>query len=92
MTNAEMRTALATGFNKQGRRVSDSMSAKYFVALHQAELDKQFDEEYRGFRISGKRGTGHVFVENWQTIYTSVKKAREAVDRCLELRAMMEVK
>jgi hypothetical protein len=92
MTSAEMRTALATGFNKQGRRVSDSMSSKYLASLHQREMNKQFQEEYRGFQISGKRGTGHVFVSNWQKIFTSVRAARGAVDCCLEIRSLMEVK
>ena len=87
MTLAQMQTALETGFNPQGRHLSESMVLKYRAALD-ADHPKPFAHKlYRGFEISGRAGHWYVRGEsNWSTIYTSEKKARLAVDACLGIR------
>ncbi len=87
MTPNEMQSSLLTGFNKQGRRVSETMAVKYMLAINRAQANKFVTEQYHGFEVSG--GNGHWYVSGWQTIYTSRAKAIAAVDACLELRAML---
>jgi hypothetical protein len=48
---------------------------------------KEFKKyDYRGFEISGGGRNHHWYVAQWPTIYTSQRKAEEAVDQCLSLR------
>ncbi len=87
MTREEMQKALRTGFNPQGRAVSFSMAVKYHNALAKPQMAKFSRKDYRGFEVSG--GKGHWYVNGWQTIYTSEKKAMSAIDTCLALRELL---
>jgi len=63
------------------------MRIKYLTALTSGPAENRFHAEYRGFNISGKSGA-HYFVDGLpHMIFTSVSKAKEAIDRCLALRA-----
>jgi hypothetical protein len=48
------------------------------------------EETYRGFTIGGRPGKVYVFT--FPVLFSSRKQAREAVDKCLNLRAEMEGK
>jgi len=66
-----------------GRRFNMAAMKREFEAMQ--KRNETF--EYRGFEVSG--GSGKWFVANWQSIYSSRAKALEAVDNCLNLRAML---
>jgi len=87
MTRQEMQKALETGFNKQGRHLSESMRIQYLSALQKPQ--KHWSEtDYRGFKIEGRNG--RYFCNDLpHMIFTSVPNAHKAVDRCLEVRALM---
>lgn len=91
MTCHQMDLALQTGYNGQGRAVSQSMKAKYFKAAWDAKQAGQARREkldYRGFVIEGATGQ-HWFVTGakpWQTMYETKAKAMLAVDACMTLR------
>lgn len=78
-----------TGYNRQGRTISDSMRVRAFqqfiAAQKPASVFQEFD--YRGFEVSGS--SGRWFVKDHPSIFTSKAKTCEAVDRCLALRAEM---
>ena len=84
MTPGDMQRALLTGFNHQGRTVSDSMRANYLAEIADAKPALR-KEEYRGFAIEGR--SSKWFVATFPIIFHSHRAAREAVDRCLALRA-----
>jgi hypothetical protein len=83
MTRTQMETALQTGFNWQGRTLSETARAKYLAALTPPRVAFTV-EDYCGFEVSGKNGRW--FVGAWPTIYTSRQNAMEAVDNCVALR------
>jgi hypothetical protein len=82
-----MQTALLTGFNPQGRRVSESIGAKYLAALSEQQSKPFKRYQYHGHEINGSSGRWFVMGEkSWPQIFTSESKARTAVDKCLSLR------
>jgi hypothetical protein len=78
-------------FNKQGRTISDSMRARAFAKMFPPKPSKASREEHRGFAITrGMNGGAYYIGENgrlWPMSFTTTAKAREAVDRCLSIRA-----
>ena len=93
MTHQEMREALRTGFNRQGRTLSDAMRMKYLIALEPPKNPKTFAPiEYRGMTISGTVGD-YTVTQNgrfWQRNFTSVQKTKDAIDYCLKIREEVE--
>ena len=75
-------------FNKQGRKVSESMRfrafKKYVDSLPKRNEWQEFD--YEGFKVCGRIGEAW-FIADWQTIYNTKREAMDAIDRCLALRA-----
>lgn len=78
-------------FNKQGRRVSDSMRLKYFLTATAGMKRPPIQRfEYRGFEISGR--AGQWFKKEIASggsdprIFTSRAKAISAADACLAVR------
>lgn len=91
MTTQEMQTALASGFNKQGRSVSLTMRVNYLYAVTRPK--EQTEEDYRGMTIQGCAGTWTVTDKRiWPGRYTSNTTARAAVDACWALRAEVAAK
>ena len=88
MTRSQIEESLQTGFNPQGRRVSESMRVKYLAALSGPQA--QFRSfQYRGMIVDGK--CGKYFVDGLpHMIFTSTQGAKDAIDRCLTLRAELE--
>lgn len=67
-----------------GRRFNMAAIKRELMAKIEAS---EKEASYRGFEISGN--AGQWFVGSWETIYTSKQKAMDAVDNCLNLRAML---
>lgn len=81
-----MQNALASGFNKQGRSLSEAMRIKYLTALAATQRPEFKFFEYRGFKVEG--GSGKYFIDGMShTITTSVQKSKDAIDRLIEIRA-----
>ena len=84
-----------SGFNKQGRAVSESMRLNEFKRYCAAQKPAaRHEENYRGFAIArGYRGAWIVTETGcrvWPASFSSLAKARAAVDRCHEIRAEVE--
>jgi hypothetical protein len=88
-----MTRATRTSFNKQGRAISESMRLrdfKRFLATLPAEREAR-EETHRGHTIrQGYKGSWSVTEigsKVWPVSFSSLAKARAAVDRCHEIRA-----
>lgn len=91
MTRDEMESALRTGYNKQGRILSESMRLKYFAAMAPVVPKPRHDEQYRGMEIWGHAGHWGVREDGkvWPRSFTSTAAARAAIDRCWQIRDEM---
>jgi hypothetical protein len=91
ITPAHMRSALESGFDRQGRTLSDTQRVRYFAALTAGRAAERREERYRGFLLSRGSAGGDWYITGelglWPVAYTTLARARGAVDTCLALRA-----